>query len=370
MNVLKYANIENAQVDLDIQYSEDDGVTWEKTTSVHINDKVTDFPQGLIQDESIYVSYSYLPNFPFVQTSKLYLRKSDDDGMSWNPVQISLDSTVSSIGVAIGKTKEDLLITSGNRNNDSIYILKSDASLDHWSTSSSFSVGNDIKGQITKLITNENQSVYGVISHLAHQNSTEIYFTRIEDEQVESIQLGLGAYGEGILLDDGSFHVVYHTIENGSFEMRYMYLGENESQFSNPVTLFSAAYDEDGRGEYHSMEVLPSGNFLLVFSDWSDGSSAKVLEFSPYLSSTIEDSKSNIIHAYPNPAHDIINFEISFPISDARLELYSLNGEKIHVDQFISDSTIEVDVSNIEGGIYLLRLSMKEKVFIIKMVKN
>ena len=72
------------------------------------------------------------------------------------------------------------------------------------------------------------------------------------------------------------------------------------------------------------------------------------------------------LKAYPNPASDLSTIEIDLPVfSTVRVELYTITGVKVatiaNKDLREGNHKIQVDVNNLESGIYLVRTSIANK---------
>ncbi len=74
---------------------------------------------------------------------------------------------------------------------------------------------------------------------------------------------------------------------------------------------------------------------------------------------------SQSINVYPNPVTSILNFDVSEEITF--IEILNLNGISVTTKNRINNS---LDVSNLQEGIYILKLTLGNKVAIKKFVKN
>lgn len=80
------------------------------------------------------------------------------------------------------------------------------------------------------------------------------------------------------------------------------------------------------------------------FNDW--------WEFSPMASI---DELNVEVHAYPNPASQILNIRTA-EISSGSIQLINMEGQLVK-DQSVLDNNSEIDVSDLDGGLYILRVS-------------
>ncbi|HOE39450.1 MAG TPA: T9SS type A sorting domain-containing protein [Bacteroidales bacterium] len=64
---------------------------------------------------------------------------------------------------------------------------------------------------------------------------------------------------------------------------------------------------------------------------------------------------------YPNPASELLNVELK-NFSTSKLEILDLNGRIISVENAkFENSTIKIDISNLEKGFYILQIRDNEK---------
>ena len=91
---------------------------------------------------------------------------------------------------------------------------------------------------------------------------------------------------------------------------------------------------------------------------------------------SILDNNSNIsIEIFPNPFHDSIYFQCSiFANSEVGIDLYLLNGTKIHSQTFSNvqpDEKLRLEVNqHVASGIYLLKLTIDGQEIVRKIVKE
>ncbi|MFV0598216.1 MAG: T9SS type A sorting domain-containing protein [Bacteroidales bacterium] len=83
----------------------------------------------------------------------------------------------------------------------------------------------------------------------------------------------------------------------------------------------------------------------------------------------IEDIDVDIVEAkvYPNPAIDYLSIETKEVVQ--RLEVYDALGRKV-VSKIPNQNNFSIDISNLEQGIYILKLQTKEGIGSYKIVKN
>lgn len=68
---------------------------------------------------------------------------------------------------------------------------------------------------------------------------------------------------------------------------------------------------------------------------------------------------SNMVHTYPNPASAEVNFKVNEKLKGGILEIYNLNGEKIHSED-MNQEIQKLQVHHLNNGNYIFRV-IKEK---------
>jgi hypothetical protein len=71
---------------------------------------------------------------------------------------------------------------------------------------------------------------------------------------------------------------------------------------------------------------------------------------------------------YPNPTSEIINFKIPSEIDKIGIEIFDLSGKKI-LSAAIDKSNPEADISQLSQGMYIIRVSYKDTVDSVKLIK-
>jgi hypothetical protein len=83
----------------------------------------------------------------------------------------------------------------------------------------------------------------------------------------------------------------------------------------------------------------------------------------------INKVKESNLSVYPNPANDKITIEIPEGQTPGQLSIINLDGEVVLMYSLIKPKT-QIDVSNLRGGVYFIRLTTKFKVCVEKFVKQ
>jgi len=74
----------------------------------------------------------------------------------------------------------------------------------------------------------------------------------------------------------------------------------------------------------------------------------------------------NPFTTYPNPAQDYVNIELD-EIQSAHLNIYDLSG-KIVFDYLLSDNKKQIKLTGLNNGVYIIKLSTKDKIFTNKLI--
>ena len=78
--------------------------------------------------------------------------------------------------------------------------------------------------------------------------------------------------------------------------------------------------------------------------------------------------KSNGWQIYPNPSAGIVNLESggNLAVTPTRIELYNARGHKILSDDMTGNGTIQLDLGNVENGLYIIRIYNKHQSAVLK----
>ncbi len=68
----------------------------------------------------------------------------------------------------------------------------------------------------------------------------------------------------------------------------------------------------------------------------------------------------NNIKIYPNPANDLLKIELPDYLENLQIKLVDLSGRTIY-SQIINTPISSMDTKEIANGVYLLKVSLKEK---------
>ncbi|HLV39892.1 T9SS type A sorting domain-containing protein [Xanthomarina sp.] len=104
---------------------------------------------------------------------------------------------------------------------------------------------------------------------------------------------------------------------------------------------------------------------------WTLSTSSPLLDgnytFEGTCSLSIKDySLDNSISVYPNPTNDFVNLEVSNSVIIKSVELYNIIGKQV----LKTDSVKTLDLSNLESGVYLLKVSTDLGSMTKKIIRN
>lgn len=114
--------------------------------------------------------------------------------------------------------------------------------------------------------------------------------------------------------------------------------------------------NEDANGNNNPMDDDSNGNGIPDYLD------------SPQLS-TIQNSAITSISIYPNPTSDAFFVSNKSDQEISHIEVYSINGMLVKEIRNIAETTV-IDVSNLQTGIYFVKLTVGESVINYKLIKK
>lgn len=81
----------------------------------------------------------------------------------------------------------------------------------------------------------------------------------------------------------------------------------------------------------------------------------------------IEELSKGAVKLYPNPANQLVTIAFNRPISDKKVELYDATGKLVLVKE-INESVLDLDISSLSNGIYLVKVRLENGYAIEKLV--
>lgn len=86
-----------------------------------------------------------------------------------------------------------------------------------------------------------------------------------------------------------------------------------------------------------------------------DGTQNGVANWSTLGVDDFEEGSS--LRLYPNPTSDVLNIEFKSVIADGTLEVFDILGKQVFVQSITSNNITQIDVTNWESGLYLIKMS-------------
>lgn len=206
----------------------------------------------------------------------------------------------------------------------------------------------------------------------------------------------VGIYSIVLRVTDG-----YEETEQ-AYQLEVINVNDAPQFLTEPVTTANAlssyvytieAVDEDGDDITFSSLLMPSWMTLnggeqdailfgsptmedigshAVIIQVSDGTSSTLQGFTVKVSgptSIDEGTPGPIITVYPNPAHNNLCFSLDDP-GDLILRIYSASGRLVKTVTSAYEERLEVDISDIERGIYIYKARMNQKLETGKFIKK
>jgi hypothetical protein len=136
----------------------------------------------------------------------------------------------------------------------------------------------------------------------------------------------------------------------------------NGSAFVNS-SLFTLTYDADNFTLSESYKVFNNDGTAVEYGD------STYYYFHSVLGIDDLRAQEGNITVYPNPANNKITIANNKEIpEEAIVCIFEINGQQVMYEKFQNQKLIELDVSNLSNGIYLLKIETKEGIEVKKLV--
>ena len=109
------------------------------------------------------------------------------------------------------------------------------------------------------------------------------------------------------------------------------------------------------------------GETVLVLRAISDGQTIdfEINVVMHYVDDGVDEDEMEIISVYPNPAHDVIYVGANNGLSVQRVEVFNITGQKV-----MSSAELVINVSELESGVYFVRVTADDRMVIRTIVKQ
>jgi choice-of-anchor B domain-containing protein len=163
--------------------------------------------------------------------------------------------------------------------------------------------------------------------------------------------------------------IPHNQIINGDFVYTaYYHDGLYVHNISNPMFPYLVAYYDTFSPDHHESymgawgvyPLLPSGNILV--SDMQTG--LYIIEID-YESAGIESESINRVNLYPNPTNDYLTIDLD---ESFFYEIFDLQSKKVSSESITKNNTI--DVSGLNRGVYILKVTTNNEVYTQKIFKK
>ncbi len=353
--------------------SDDDGLSWTLTSTPSDDAIFADYPSITSLGEDLtFLSYTHYES----SFSRVQFFRSFDGGSTW--VDGSIFETLpgngwTAVGSDLGFTKNNKLFVSfGDYNLGVVYYASSNDSGLTWTLVDTVQIFGSSYFNITKIVSSPNFSHLGIIAHQPHF-LTDVYYVNSLDtgntwgsyQHISSSS----AYCEGVIDNAGYVNLIYNE-DNGAPSLRYRYSMDEGESFEAPITLLTWTNVSLTEGEYQSILLGNDGLFHVTYVDWNDQGKAKHLVFAPLATDIYTvDPSSHAPRIFPNPVHDVLRFESDETNANATFDLINSEG-RIMLSGKVNVSTTITDVSGLSTGVYLLRITNGNLMYVQKVVKE
>ena len=351
--------------------STDDGLSWEVAGKPVTGSSFADYAHVLGGNPGeVFAAYTEYNPSP----SLIYFTNSTDYAQTWTTpkILIKFSGNFAAVGSDIRWLKGNKIgIAFGDYNHQSTYFTYSNDFGKTWEKLVDLPT---ITYTVNKVIANKDFEHLGVISHNPHKQNSQIFFSFTDDVNstwTTKIIENSAAYCEGIIDNNGNYHIVYNDFDNGQSHLTYTYSTDKGKTFYNTQRLFSSSYNGSSNvGEYQSLILGSDNKIYLTYVDWSDKSSVSQIVFPPMLTNITPDKENdNAPMIFPNPADDYIRIKNINDGENCNVEIYSVDGKLVIQSNFVnSDNSINLE--KLIPGAYLIQIKLNNQTFIEKFIKK
>jgi hypothetical protein len=84
----------------------------------------------------------------------------------------------------------------------------------------------------------------------------------------------------------------------------------------------------------------------------------------------IENTFSNELQIYPNPTTGLINLSLQRSYRNATIEISNTNGQTVYNQNYNELKDLNLDLSHLDTGVYIVKVHVKDKSATIKLIKK
>ncbi|WP_452596787.1 T9SS type A sorting domain-containing protein [Pontimicrobium sp. MEBiC01747] len=95
----------------------------------------------------------------------------------------------------------------------------------------------------------------------------------------------------------------------------------------------------------------------------------RVIDCRRTINNNIANTESSLVNIYPNPAKEHVNVSFNKK-GTGKIEIYRFDGKRIHTDNFINTSSVTLNMSTYNKGLYLIKIYIAQKTETYKIYKE
>ena len=360
--------------------SSDGGASWAGPVRLTNSNLDSQRPTLAVEGQNIFIvwedSRDYPPNGLYPE---LYYKKSTDGGTNWsNDLRLTTPDqekpgfpSVAVRGETIHLSYSKIPINIGQE----IYYMRSENQGGQWSDPVRLSFNNQSGiGRYPTTATN-GENVFVFWSDTRDDNGYfELYFSRSQDggqtwgSETRLTFAGDDSFGPNVAVSDENLHLTWNEHRDGNWEIYYKNSTDNGLNWSSDTRLTQDAADS----WYPSVAV--DGQSVNVV--WSDGRTG---EWNPYFKRNPIGNPVGLEElpdqweVFPNPASGKINILIMRPSVDIQsieiLDIYGIIRDRVNTTPCLPGKVIEFDINSLTAGVYFVRISLKNQLYVKKIMK-
>ncbi|WP_378181369.1 alpha-amylase family glycosyl hydrolase [Aquimarina sp. SS2-1] len=200
---------------------------------------------------------------------------------------------------------------------------------------------------------------------------TLTHFQKIGKFRREHVSVGAGKH---VKLQDSPYTFKREYNKNGLEDATLVYTG-NDNDFTGALNVFGIWQDGTELQDYFSGNLAIVSNGTITFGT-TFGLVLIGKPTSRILSVDEVDLNDPVfVNAWPNPFTN--SLQVSFPNEelkpqDAQVEMYNILGERVLASEQIniSENSVEITASNLAQGMYLLKISVKNRTQVVQLIKK
>lgn len=204
----------------------------------------------------------------------------------------------------------------------------------------SIAITHDIPDTGYLLNTNYNVTVTGSSSAAAHG------FQMTAEKVSDNSKIGTLIAGSNTSLTNGNANITHTNSSNNAWNFQWKSPATDQGR----VTFFGALVAANGNGGFSGDEVVT-------------GDSGQISSLS------IAEAKRLDFEMYPNPATSELNIQFPSDANEAIVEFYDTMG-RLSLSKKITKSNLNINVSSLSSGIYLLKVLSEDKIGAQKFIKE